>query len=194
MKKRLVQDNEIQTSETMESIGLKNTHIAHAINYTYDLFDTIDNALISKSAPRLAKLIDLTSLSSILGNFLTVGIENSTNRLFHQNRPNKFPDLLHAHSSYNNVEIKIALNKNKPKGHLPKSCYYLTFRYYLGLEDHTKTDNKNCSLVWIWETRFGYLNESDFNFSSTSGDSGKTAPIKLDSWKNMDVIYLVDAI
>ena len=44
-------------------------------------------------------------------------------------------------------------------------------------------------MVYIWEVRFGYLHESDFDESNTPGDSGKTAVVKNEVLKGMERIY-----
>lgn len=90
-----------------------------------------------------------------------------------------------------NIEIKVALEKNTPKGHLAKQGRYLAFRYVLADPHGTfvRGKDKRKSTVWVWEVKLGRLTEADFNFSSTKGDSGKTAVIKSESFKRMNLLY-----
>jgi hypothetical protein len=43
--------------------------------------------------------------------------------------------------------------------------------------------------VYVWEVRFGYLDEADFDESNTPGDSGKTAVVKTEILKRMERLY-----
>ena len=85
----------------------------------------------------------------------------------------------------------MALEKNKPKGHLPKEGYYLTCRYVLADEfgNYRQGRENRGTVVWIWEIRFGYLLESHFNSSNTEGDSGKTAVINSQGMNELKVVY-----
>ncbi|MBB2483498.1 hypothetical protein H5P36_25490 [Bacillus sp. APMAM] len=89
------------------------------------------------------------------------------------------------------VEIKIALEKNSPKGHLTKAGYYLTYRYVLtdSNGNFIKGKENRQDTVTIWEVKCGYLNKEDFSISNTEGDSGKTAVIKTTSLNNMKLLY-----
>jgi len=111
--------------------------------------------------------------------------------LLERNGPHKFPDLLSKAPNTEDVEIKIALEDNSPKGHLAKEGYYLTCRYVLGDIDGTYTRGKENrgNVAWIWEIRFGWLDLEDFNLSNTPGDSGKTAVIKGAAHERLSLVY-----
>lgn len=85
----------------------------------------------------------------------------------------------------------MALETNKPKGHLAKSGYYIIFRYVLGDSNNIfqKGKQNRGDTVWIWEVRIGFLNESDFSLSNTIGDSGKTAVIKTEAYNNLALVF-----
>ena len=87
------------------------------------------------------------------------------------------------------VEIKVALEHNLPKGHLPKAGHYLTFRYVLGNRDGTYDRKERGEVVYMWEVRFGYVRKRDFAESNTEGDSGRTAVIKNEVLKRMERLY-----
>lgn len=99
------------------------------------------------------------------------------------------PDLLAQTVSAKDVEIKVALENNKPKGHLAKPGYYLTCRYILGGSDGTYIFNQRGYVVWIWELRCGRLDESHFSKSDTEGDSGKTAVVNKNGMDILKVVY-----
>lgn len=187
---RQVKKAQFQNNPILKDAGLQISEIIKSINHTYKLLDIIDDTLTANGLNRLSELLDLASLSSIIGNFLVVGIQNASNRRFVSNQPHRYPDLIATTKNASNIEIKVALENNKPKGHLAKDGYYLTFRYFLGDESckYMKKPHRG-NMVWIWEVRFGFLNIDNFSTSSTVGDSGKTAPINKEGWKKMHVIF-----
>ena len=73
------------------------------------------------------------------------------------------------------IEIKVALESNKPKGHLIKPGAHLTLRYVL-VDDggiYVRGKKTRGKVPWIWEVRVGTLTDAHFNFSNTEGDSGQ---------------------
>jgi hypothetical protein len=91
------------------------------------------------------------------------------------------------------IEIKVALGKNKPKGHLAKPGIYLTFRYVLITSDGFDRLNRG-DIVPIWEARCGFLSKNDFSLSNTEGDSGKTAVITTTAFRRMSLVYFEPAL
>lgn len=171
--------------------GLPSETLLHAVEHTYSTFDLIDNQLLANDAENISNLVELANLSSMLGNILGAGIASNSNGLYVRNRPHAFPDLLPQREYLPQLEIKTALETNKPKGHLAKPGTYLTFRYVLGNEDgsYTRGKENRGSTAWIWEIRVGELTVEDFTLSNTAGDSGKTATIKTESLKNMTPVF-----
>lgn len=187
---RKVKKEKFQNNIMLKRAGLKTSEIIERINHTYKLLDIIDETLVCNNVNRLSELLDLASLSSIIGNFLVIGIQKSSGGRFRSNHPHTYPDLITTQKDASNIEIKISLENNKPKGHLAKNGSYLTFRYFLGNESGKYMEKPNRgNIVWVWEVRFGFLNVSDFGTSSTTGDSGKTAPINKEGWKKMNIIF-----
>jgi hypothetical protein len=135
-------------------------------------------------------MVELANLSSMVGNLLGAGIEKYSKNNFKRNGPHKYPDILSQNENSKDIEIKISLETNKPKGHLAKEGYYLTFRYVL--IDNKAEYNRDLrgEIVQIWEARFGYLLEEHFNISNTAGDSGKTAVINADGMEALKVAYI----
>lgn len=105
--------------------------------------------------------------------------------------PHTYPDLIGIGEECKDIEIKVALEKNKPKGHLIKPGPHIIVRYVLCDENGIFTpDRQNRgSIVWIWEIRSGLLTEGHFNFSNTEGDSGKTAVINANGMNALKVTY-----
>lgn len=183
--------NSRNESKLFDITGLDSNMLLEAINHCYHTLDIIDKQLIANNAPRLANLVELANLSSIMGNILGAGIAIASNGLYIRNKPHTYPDLLPQRDPAKNLELKIALETNKPKGHLPKEGIYMIFRYILGDINYKyiKGKNNRGNVVWIWEVKVGYLSRNDFVLSNTPGDSGKTAVIKTECLNSMALIY-----
>lgn len=177
----------------MNLTGLDSEVIALALESAYHTLDLIDEQLLDKKAPPISQLVELANLSSMLGNLLGAGITEASNGLFSRNRPHAFPDLLANRPGLPNIELKTALERNRPKGHLAKAGMYITFRYVLTNRDGLYTPGKagRGTVPTVWEVKCGELSEEDFSLSNTAGDSGKTAVIKSTSFAAMDLVYQV---
>jgi len=177
--------------DALTDAGLSTQLIYESIHYTYTMIDSIDQTMISAGTSRISQMIELANLSSMLGNILGAGIEQHSKGRFIRNGPHKFPDLLGQVQGASNIEIKIALEKNKPKGHLAKAGYYLTYRYVLASNEGVYTPGKENrgDVPYIWEVRFGWLDDYHFNLSNTEGDSGKTAVINAEGMQRLNVVY-----
>ena len=178
-------------THTLFSSGLTSDMIAAGIRYIYGILDVIDEKLLSEGAFRLAGMIELANLSSIVGNLFASGIVREAKGIFRRNRPHAYPDLLGEQQEASDIEIKVALEANKPKSHLAKTGYYLTCRYVLGDEQGNYIQGKanRGEVVWIWEIRFGYLSELHFNLSNTVGDSGKTAVVNTEGMAALEILF-----
>ncbi|GAB4207761.1 MAG: hypothetical protein OHK0022_36400 [Roseiflexaceae bacterium] len=182
-------ENTFINSELLSEAGLTENMIREGITYTYLILDIIDRTLLSNKAFRLANMMELANLSTFIGNLFAAGIAKEPSGVFKRNGPHKYPDLLAQKENSKDIEVKVALESNKPKGHLAKEGYYLTCRYVLGDEDGAYILGQRGDVVWIWEIRFGILSVSDFNTSNTEGDSGKTAVVNAEGMKKLNVIY-----
>ena len=191
MGNRKITNEMITATDRMDRTGLTKSMISEGITFVYDVIDRIDVSLL-RYGFKLADVVELANLSSIIGNLIRYGIVEASNGRFVNSGPHKYPDMLANSSEAEDIEIKISLENNKPKGHLPKAGNYLTFRYVLGDSDgNFKKGKKNRNNVpWIWEARFGLLAEEDFAISNTPGDSGKTANINKNGWNKMEVVFL----
>jgi len=144
----------------------------------------------------LCQMVELANLSSMIGNVIGAEVAKATNGLYVRNGPHKFPDLIPAHvnAAPSGIEIKMALNRNNPKGHLAKEGHYLTCRYLLvdeaGEPCIDKVDRPRARRPVVWELRTGYLVDAHFNISNTEGDSGKTAVINADGMAALKVVYV----
>ncbi|WAC48748.1 helix-turn-helix transcriptional regulator [Asticcacaulis sp. SL142] len=171
--------------------GLSGRSLLDAINSCYQTLDVIDEQLQEKDALPIAQLVELANLSSMVGNMLGGGLADHSGGLYQRNKPHTYPDLLPVGEGAVNLELKVALETSKPKGHLPKAGTYITFRYVLAdkLGEYSKGKTTRGDTVWIWEVKVGVLTEDDFSISNTAGDSGKTAVIKTDVFNNMALVY-----
>ena len=175
----------------LELMGIEGSVLLDAVEYAYGVLDTMDRKLISSQSPVVAELVELANFSSMLGNLLGSGIAKSSEGLYGRNRPHAYPDLLPLKAPAVDVELKMALESNKPKGHLPKAGVYITFRYVLGDREGNFIRGKENrgNTAWLWEVKVGYIREDDFAISNTTGDSGKTAVIKTDVHNKMPLVY-----
>ncbi|HEX5504449.1 MAG TPA: helix-turn-helix transcriptional regulator [Thermomicrobiales bacterium] len=176
--------------------GLDREVIARAVESAYLTLDLIDEQLLGKNAPPIAQLVELANLSSMLGNLLGAGIAEGSQGLFVRNRPHAFPDLLARRPGLPDIELKVALERNSPKGHLAKPGAYITFRYVLVDHEGSYTRGRagRGSVATVWEVRCGQLAEGDFALSNTAGDSGKTAVIKRGAFTAMPLVYYVQEL
>lgn len=177
----------------LECIGLSHDMLREAIRDTYRLLDQIDATLEAAEVFPLSQTVELANLSSMIGNIFAAAIAKHSKGVLKRNNPHKYPDLLTTgiSSQVPDLEIKIALETNKPKGHVAKKGYYLTCRYVLCQSDGSlKIGKENRGIKpYIWEIRCGYLMLEDFNVSNTEGDSGKTAVVNASGMKALQVVY-----
>lgn len=194
IKARNVQKQHFHNETVLTQLtGLKHDCIRTAIQGCYQTLDTVDFQLATHNTPPLAKLVELANISSMIGNLLGGQMAASSEGLYVRNRPHTYPDLLPVPPHNLNVEIKIALDTNMAKGHLPKPGTYITFRYVL-CDKHgkyTRGKENRGDTAFLWEGRVGKLKENDFSVSNTAGDSGKTAVIKTEAFNSMTVFYFV---
>jgi DNA-binding XRE family transcriptional regulator len=178
--------NELQTFT-----GLTAGDLGNAIHACYHTLDMIDGQLVSQGSPPIGKLVELANLSSMVGNLVGGAIAENSGGLYERNRPHHFPDLLPKNTRAKNLELKMALETNRPKGHLPKPGDYITFRYVLGDKSGNYKRGKETrgDTVWIWEVKVGTITAADFDLSNTDGDSGKTAVIKSSVFNAMKLVF-----
>ena len=172
-----------------EITGLDETWVPEAIEATHRTVDRIDEQLINTGSPPLAEVVELANLSAIIGNLLREALVRGSNGRYKSNEPHTYPDLVSPSGELKGLEIKIALESNQPKGHLPKPGPHLTFRYVLADRAGSYSRQERGNVVWVWEARLGELLTEDFNFSNTPGDSGKTATIKAKSLDRLPCVY-----
>ena len=194
--KRDVCRNGFANADALAAVGLSHEQLATSILGTYRLLDRIDATLIDDGVDPLCQIVELANLSSMIGNMLGAEVAKASNGLYVRNGPHKFPDLIpaHANAAQSGIEIKMALNRNNPKGHLAKEGHYLTCRYLL-IDDEgnacvDKEDRPKARRAVVWELRTGYLVDAHFNISNTEGDSGKTAVINADGLEALKVVYV----
>ena len=169
--------------------GLGEAWISGAIASTYRRLDLIDEQLVNAGTRPLAEIVELANLSAMIGNLLRSALADASDGRYRSNDPHKYPDLVSESDRGSDLEIKIALETNKPKGHLPKPGQHLIFRYVLGGRRGEYVRGQRGNVAWIWEARLGYLNAIDFAESNTPGDSGKTAVIKTRVLDEMTCVY-----
>lgn len=191
-KARHVEPSLLRNTVAFESFaGMPSASLLAAIQGCYHTLDMIDDQLTSRGSPPIAGLVELANLSSMIGNLLGGCLADESDGLYERNKPHHYPDLLPLRSPATPLELKVALESNRPKGHLPKPGRYITFRYVLGsrLGGYVRGKPNRGDTVWIWEVRVGKVREADFACSNTEGDSGKTAIIKTEVFYNMPLTF-----
>lgn len=171
--------------------GLSSKMVTSAVDFVYDTLDRIDKQLLEAADLRLSQMVELANLSAIIGNLFRAGICHNSDGSFAANRPHAYPDLLGKGIGCSDVEIKVALENNKPKGHLAKPGPHITVRYVLCDEKGRFRRGKvnRGTVPYIWEVRIGSLVKQHFNLSNTAGDSGKTAVINAEGMKALQIAY-----
>lgn len=174
-----------------KTTGLDKRWIAAAIEGAYQTLDAIDLRLEEIQSPPLSRLVELANLSSMLGNLLGAALATASGGAYERNRPHTYPDLVPLRRDVPPAELKTALEKNMPKGHLPKPGLHLTFRYVLGdaMGNYVRGREGRGEVVWIWEARIGHLDVDDFSVSNTPGDSGKTAVIRSKALDRLPCVF-----
>ncbi|MBI4779820.1 MAG: hypothetical protein HY785_00710 [Oscillatoriophycideae cyanobacterium NC_groundwater_1537_Pr4_S-0.65um_50_18] len=185
--------NGFVNSNALERIGLNHQILREAIRDTYQLLDQIDATLEIAGVFPLSQTVELANLSSMIGNIFASAIAKHSQDLLRRNGPHKYPDLLTTGllPQVPDLELKMALETNKPKGHLAKEGHYITSRYVLCQPDGALIIGKENRGVkpYIWEVRCGYLLREHFNISNTEGDSGKTAVVNAAGMELLEVVY-----
>ncbi|MBN1813951.1 MAG: hypothetical protein JXA14_19095 [Anaerolineae bacterium] len=186
---RKVDKSDFIAQPALEQLGFSVDMIQEAIEYVYDVLDGFDETLTSKEESRFAEVLELANLSAVIGNLFRGGIARASKGRFQANGPHKYPDLLAIEPNYSDVEIKVALETNNPKGHLVKPGPHVTVRYVLGSAEGRYVRGERGNVVWIWEVRLGCLKDEHFNVSNTEGDSGKTAVINSAGMAALQVVF-----
>jgi hypothetical protein len=182
--------------DALSDIGFGSDQLSRTILATYHLLDRIDETLAADGVEPLCQVVELANLSSMIGNILGAEMAKCSNGMYRRNEPHRFPDLLpnHPEATTGGIEIKMALGRNQPKGHLAKPGHYITCRYVLtdknGNKIEEKADRPKAFKPVIWEIRTGFLKEEHFNISNTDGDSGKTAVVNAEGMFNLKVVYV----
>lgn len=192
MTKRGANAGTFTDQDALHDAGLTEVQIRKTLIEVNELMDSVDSALIDHGVERLSQIVELANLSSMLGNVFAAAVAQNSEGTFRRNGPHKYPDLLSNTAGVADIEVKISLETNKPKGHLVKTGRYLTCRYVLCDEaGNAMFDKANRGTVpWIWEIRCGVLEDHHFSVSNTAGDSGKTAVVNKDGMDALKIVYL----
>ena len=188
---RTAQRKHLHHQASLDEFGLSLAIVGQSIAQVHLSLDGIDAQLLESGSDRLSQLIELANLSAIVGNLYRGAIVKASDGRFEANGPHKFPDLLGRGPGCEDLELKVALESNKPKGHLVKPGPHIIVRYVLADSNGVYRRGKNSrgTVVWIWEVRVGTLHEDHFNSSNTEGDSGKTAVISAAGMNSLEVVY-----
>lgn len=191
-KARHVESSLLRNVDEFERFtGMPGAALQAAIQGCYHTLDMIDDQLVSRGSLPIAQLVELANLSSMVGNLVGGCLADASDALYRRNKPHHYPDLVPMKPGATPLELKVALETNKPKGHLPKPGRYITFRYVLGdrFGRYNRGKAQRGPTVWFWEVKVGDIAIDDFAISNTEGDSGKTAVVKTEVFNAMPVVY-----
>lgn len=189
--RRFVAEHFRNEGKLRELTGLTHRTIRGAMEDCYQTLDLIDSELAKRESPAVSELVELANLSSMIGNLLAAGLVEHSSGAYARNTPHTYPDLLPRRKGLGGIEVKTALESNKPKGHLPKSGVHLTFRYVLCNREgaYARGKENRGTTAHVWEVKAGNLTERDYDLSNTQGDSGKTAVIRTSVLHAMTLVY-----
>lgn len=182
----------INDADILDEVPLDGSAILMGVEQAYENLDTIDFALQRRGLAPLAEQFDeYAALSTVIGEFFASGVAGSSDGLYKVNAGD-FPDLISTGKQEDvpGIEIKMAMETNQPKGHLPKPGMYVVVRYVLAERDKSYERGERKDTPWIWEVRMGEMEEKQFNKSDTKGDSGKTATFSAQALWDFDCVYL----
>jgi len=185
-------DYVIEDADILAELPIDGSAILMGVEQAYENLDTIDFALQRRGLEPLAEQFDeYAALSTVIGEFFASGVSEASDGLYEVNAGD-FPDLIStgAQSGVPGIEVKMAMETNQPKGHLPKPGMYVVVRYVLAERDKSYVRGEREDTAWIWEVRMGEMNEEQFNKSDTEGDSGKTATFSAAALWDFDCVYL----
>lgn len=188
---RVCEKKYLKHQRNLAKFGLTLDIIERSVNRVHSVLDRIDNTLLQESGERLSEVVELANLSAIIGNLYRGAVVRVADGRFAANTPHTYPDLLAKKRGCVDIEIKVALETNKPKGHLVKPGPHLIVRYVLCDENgkFTKGKTSRGKVPWIWEVRIGRLEVDHFSVSNTEGDSGKTAVVTASGMASLEVVY-----
>jgi hypothetical protein len=157
----------------------------------YAILDSIDEQMAFNGYLPLSQQVELNNLSGMVGNLIGDALVKQSGGLFKRNKPHKYPDLVAENKNNKDLEIKMALETNMPKGHLKKEGNYIIFRYVLGDKrgNFTRGKDHRGDTIWIWEVKVGNIAEDNFSCSNTDGDSGKTAYLTAPFLHGLSLVY-----
>lgn len=163
--------------------------IRRAIDAAYHKLDLIDEQLRDAGSPPLVELVGLHHHSSLLGDVLGCGVARASDGLYVHNGPRHHPDLLPLRHGLPELELKAALETNRPVSGPTIAGTYLVFRFVLvdRKTGYTRGADSRGDTVAVWEAKFGELSEDDFHASRA--DTGKSRVLRKDALDRMEHVY-----
>ncbi|WP_211312240.1 helix-turn-helix domain-containing protein [Halarchaeum salinum] len=186
------EEHVVSNADIYDKVPFGEAAVLRGIEETYENLDTIDFAFQRRGAEPLAEQFDeYSALSTVIGEFFATGVASASDGLYEVNAGD-FPDLISTGKKEGipGIEVKVAMEKNMPEGHLPKPGMYIVIRYILADRDKNYVKGERGDTAWVWEVRMGEIEEDQFNKSDTKGDSGKTATFSADALWDFDCVYL----
>jgi transcriptional regulator with XRE-family HTH domain len=174
-----------EASNLTDTTALTPGMIGRAIDLTYRRLDLVDDQMRESGSPPLARLIELSQLSSLVANLFSASLARASSGLYVQHGTDRAPSLLPLRQGLPELEVAAALETDRPAAGSSTDAVYLTFRYVLANRDGTFTRGKDSrgDTVAVWEVRFGELEDDDFHVT------GGTARLRKDALDDLELVY-----
>jgi hypothetical protein len=161
--------------------GLTCGHIRRAMEEFIDFIGFIDGQLRAKQMPRLASFLMPANFSSMVGEFMHIGIEKHCPTLVKNKYHNGHPDLIPAgkfsgdavQHSTEGIEIKASRYEKAWQGHNAEDCWLMVFVF-----ESSRPSDKEKGVIPI-PFRFvavygAQLTKNDWKFAGRSSTSRRT--------------------
>ena len=161
--------------------GLTVDHIHSAMNEFIDFLSFLNKQLYTKGLPRLESFLMPANFSSIVGEFMNMGIPKHCNTLVKNQYHNGHPDLIPSGRfpdnaiQYTNegIEVKGSRHSSGWQGHNPEAVWLMVFHF-----DSNTANDKNKGIApkpFCFKAVYAaQLEENDWTFSGRSATSRRT--------------------
>jgi len=161
--------------------GLKNEHIMQAMDDFLDFLGFINQQLYTKSIARLESFLMPANFSSMVGEFMNIGISKYcptlTKNHYHNGHPDlipsgKFPDDAVQHAS-EGIEVKGSRHPGRWQGHNPEAVWLMVFHFDSNASDDVRKNvaPKPFRFIAVYAAK---LEREDWTFSGRSDTSRRT--------------------
>lgn len=163
--------------------GLKLDDIKKAMEFTYEVLNTLNKALVEKVGLRMEEIMRPNSFPDLLSTLLVAGISTYSSTLTQNRKHDGYPDLLpldheeykkedyFVHHGKEGIEVKASKQGYGWQGHNPEEGWLMVFRYEVDRETAPKEKRSPTRFVEVLAAK---LEKSDWSFSGRGPGSRRT--------------------